>query len=68
MFKEKLAAKAAVVAGVFLPVLAQAQADPIATQIQNKVTESMTAGEALAGAIVLGLFAIFAVKLLWRAK
>ncbi len=53
-----------------LPVLAKAQTTPstTVTQITEKVTEAMTQGETIAGAIVLGLFAIFAIKLLWRAK
>ena len=36
--------------------------------ILTKVTGGMTQGEKIASAVVLGLFAIWVVKLLWRSK
>ncbi|AVO48123.1 hypothetical protein C6568_01765 [Melaminivora suipulveris] len=37
-------------------------------QILTKVNEAMSAGEQIAVAVVLGLFAMWAIKLLWRGK
>ena len=36
--------------------------------ILAKVTAGMSQGEKIAGAVVLGLFVIWIVKLLWRSK
>lgn len=36
--------------------------------IVAKVEEAFSQGELIAAAVVLGLFAIFAIKLLWRSK
>lgn len=47
--------------------LAEEPAD-LGTQITEQVTGAMTAGAAIAGAVVMGLFAIWAIKLLWRAR
>lgn len=63
----KFGAKLAVVPALALPVLASAQSTPV-SDITDKVDEAMTGGLAIAGAVVVGLFAIWAVKLLWRAK
>lgn len=50
---------------------ASAHAEDPATmgaQIVTKVESAMSQGELIAGAVVLGLFAIWAIKLLFRAK
>lgn len=44
------------------------EADGTAAQIVTAVKAAFTAGELIAGAVVLGLFAIYAIKLLWRSK
>lgn len=48
--------------------LSMAQAVDPGVTIKDKVTAAMTSGEGIATAIVLGLFAIWAIKLLWRSK
>lgn len=47
--------------------LAMAQSNP-GSEIVSKVESAMSAGESIAAAVVLGFFAIWAIKLLWRAK
>lgn len=47
--------------------LAAAQSTTADT-IVTKVEEAFSKGELIAGAVVLGLFTIFAIKLLWRSK
>lgn len=54
---------ALVLSAVTSPAFAGDAADIIA-----KVDGAMTSGAAIASAVVLGLFAIWAIKLLWRAK
>lgn len=49
------------------PLLAFADDTPIQT-VTASVESAMTGGLAIATAIVVGLFAIYGVKLLWRAK
>lgn len=63
----KYGAKIAAPAVLLLPFAARAEEDAGA-QILSKVTASMTSGAGIATAIVLGLFAIWAIKLLWRSK
>lgn len=48
--------------------LAAAQSTSTADTIVTKVEEAFSKGELIAGAVVLGLFTIFAIKLLWRSK
>lgn len=60
-------AKLALAPALVLPMLASAQTTPV-QDITAKVDEAMSGGLAIAGAVVVGLFAIWAVKLLWRAK
>jgi len=45
-----------------------AQTVPVGEQIKTKVEGSMSQGEMIAGVVVLGLFAIWAVKILWKSK
>lgn len=45
-----------------------AEGDNALTQITAKVNEAMTSGATIATAIVIGLFVIWAIKLLWRSK
>lgn len=60
---------ASVVALAAAGASAQAQdAGSMGAQIVTKVEGAMTQGELIAGAVVLGLFAIWAIKLLFRAK
>lgn len=53
---------------VLLPFAARAADGDDAAAIVTKVTAAMTSGAGIASAIVLGLFAIWAIKLLWRSK
>jgi hypothetical protein len=67
----KYGAKLAAVPAAALVLIGTAhaqEAESAASQITAKVTQAMSSGEAIALAIVLGLFAIFAIKMLWRAK
>ncbi len=59
----KIAGGALVLSGVSSPAFADDAADIVA-----KVDGAMTSGASIASAVVLGLFAIWAIKLLWRAK
>ena len=61
-------AKIAAPAVLLLPFAARAEGEDAGAQILAKVTSSMTSGAGIATAIVLGLFAIWAIKLLWRSK
>lgn len=47
--------------------LAAAQSNTADTIVAN-VEEAFSKGELIAAAVVLGLFAIYAIKLLWRSK
>lgn len=47
---------------------AMAQAVGPGAQIVTSVENAMETGQSIAVAVVLGLFAIWAIKLLWRAK
>lgn len=62
----KTAAGALVLSAVTSPAFAQ-QADTGA-EIVTKVKETLTSGASIATAVVLGLFAIWGIKLLWRSK
>lgn len=62
----KTAAGALVLSAITAPAMAQAT-DPGA-EIVTKVESTLTSGVAIATAVVLGLFAIWGVKLLWRSK
>lgn len=46
---------------------AMAQSNTADTIVAN-VEEAFSKGELIAAAVVLGLFAIYAIKLLWRSK
>lgn len=59
---------AAAPAALLVGFSAHAAEGDAGAQILAKVTESMTSGAGIATAIVLGLFAIWAIKLLWRSK
>lgn len=48
--------------------LASAQSSSTADTIVANVEEAFSKGELIAAAVVLGLFAIYAIKLLWRSK
>lgn len=48
--------------------VAMAEGTDNGTAILTKVNDAMTTGASIATAVVLGLFAIWAIKLLWRAK
>lgn len=62
-------AKVATGAGaLMLSGLAAAQSTGPADTIVAKVEEAFGKGELIAAAVVLGLFTIFAIKLLWRSK
>lgn len=65
-FNAKTAAGALVLSAMASPVMAQS-ADPGA-EIVTKVESTLTSGAAIATAVVLGLFAIWGIKLLWRSK
>lgn len=47
--------------------LAAAQSNTADTVVAN-LEEAFSNGELIAAAVVLGLFAIYAIKLLWRSK
>lgn len=47
---------------------ALAQSTDHGAAIVTKVESAFTNGELIAAAVVMGLFAIFAIKLLWRSK
>ena len=65
----KYGAKAATAAGALVVSgMAAAQSTSMGEQIQAKVTASFTQGELIAGGVVLGLFTLWAIKLLWKAK
>ena len=51
-----------------LSTAAMAQATDHGAAIVAKVEEGFSKGELIAAAVVLGLFSIFAIKLLWRSK
>lgn len=48
--------------------MAMAQEASTADTIVSKVEAAFSKGELIAGAIVLGLFTIYGIKLLWRSK
>jgi len=65
----KYGRQAAVATGSALATAAAiAQTAPVGEQIKTKVEGSMSQGEMIAGVVVLGLFAIWAVKILWKSK
>lgn len=51
-----------------LSTAAMAQATDHGAAIVKKVEDGFSQGELIAAAVVLGLFAIFCIKLLWRSK
>lgn len=51
-----------------LSTAAMAQSVPMSEQIVQKVTDSFTTGELVAGTVVLGLFSLWAIKLLLKSK
>ncbi|MEZ2738878.1 hypothetical protein [Comamonas jiangduensis] len=51
-----------------LSTAAMAQSVPMSEQIVAKVTDSFTTGELVAGTVVLGLFSLWAIKLLLKSK
>lgn len=62
----KTAAGTAVLYAVTSPAFAQ---EPdTAAEIVTKVKAALTSGASIATAVVLGLFAIWGIKLLWRSK
>lgn len=63
----KYGAKIAAPAVLLLPFAARAE-DDTAAQIKTAVGAAMTSGAGISTVIVLGLFAIWAIKLLWRSK
>lgn len=63
-YGNKLGAAAGALA---LSGLAAAQSTTADTIVAN-VEEAFSNGELIAAAVVLGLFAIYAIKLLWRSK
>lgn len=67
-----VSAKAKVLSVIALAVVGSSamaeDAGTMGAQIVAKVEAAMTQGELIAGAVVLGLFAIWAIKLLFRAK
>lgn len=65
----KYGAKASAAAGsLVLSTVALAQSTDHGAAIVTKVESAFTNGELIAAAVVMGLFAIFAIKLLWRSK
>lgn len=62
----KTAAGALVLSAMTSPVMAQST-DPGA-EIVEKVESTLASGASIATAVVLGLFAIWGIKLLWRSK
>lgn len=61
------AALAVALAPAFVGV-ANAAGEDMGTQILAKINGGMSQGELLAGAVVLGLFTIWIIKMLWRSK
>lgn len=59
---------AAAPAALLVGFSAQAAEGDALAQITAKVNEAMTSGATIATAIVIGLFVIWAIKLLWRSK
>lgn len=66
-FNAKTAAVALVLSAATAPAFAQ-QASTIAADIVKEVEGSLDSGASIATAVVLGLFAIWGIKLLWRSK
>lgn len=64
----KYGAKAATAAGALVLSGVAAAQSTQADAIVTKVEDAFSKGELIAGAVVLGLFTIFAIKLLWRSK
>lgn len=62
----KTAAGALVLSAITSP--AMAQATDTGAEIVTEVKGYLTSGAAIATAVVLGLFAIWGIKLLWRSK
>lgn len=61
--------KAGAAAGALvLSTAAMAQSTDHGAAIVTKVEGAFSNGELIAAAVVLGLFSIFAIKLLWRSK
>lgn len=58
----------AVPAGLLAGFSAHAAEGDALAQITTSVSSAMTGGSAIATAIVIGLFVIWAIKLLWRSK
>jgi len=65
-FASRAAAVALALAGS-AAAMAQ-EAESAGTQILAKVNAGLSTGQEIAIAVVLGLFAIWAIKLLWRSK
>lgn len=57
------AGTALVASGMAMAQEATSTADAIVVKVENA-----SKGELIAGAVVLGLFTIYAIKLLWRSK
>lgn len=65
----KYGAKASAAAGsLALSTVALAQSTDHGADIVAKVGAGFTQGEKIAAAVVLGLFAIYVIKLLWKSK
>lgn len=64
----KYGAKAATAAGALVVSGMAAAQSTHGADIVAKVESSFTQGELIAGTVVLGFFAIWAIKLLWKAK
>lgn len=67
--KEKaINAKTAAGALVLSAATSPAFADDTGAEIVTSVKAALTSGASIATAVVLGLFAIWGIKLLWRSK
>lgn len=63
----KTAAGALVLSAATAPAFAQ-EAGGTGAEIVTSVKAALTSGASIATAVVLGLFAIWGIKLLWRSK
>lgn len=63
----KTAAGSLVLSAATAPAFAQ-EADATGAEIVTKVESALASGASIATAVVLGLFAIWGIKLLWRSK
>lgn len=63
----KTAAGALILSAATAPAFAQ-EAGDTGAEIVTSVKAALTSGASIATAVVLGLFAIWGIKLLWRSK